>query len=435
MSTAIVAPFLSLNGKGWGWVSNRFEINKNLIEKEFALEKNNSFLLLGLDGGATKVSGYQVSVNDSDLTFDLSANHAEKAYSEIPGYLPDFKAVDISTQLKQRDDHSMQLTGSEKQQGAVYVESTAIVVEELVQQSANNRVLVGLGMPGLKTPDKRGIEVVANGPRILNYASLLEKRLELANIELIAPINQIGSDADYCGIGENYAKEGLFRDVENAYYLGGGTGVADALKLKGKLVFFDQIKPWMAKSWEMKTEDGHSLERFASAGGIQNLYAEIAGKDVTDLNRQKIYPLQIAAMAAEGDEAARKTFDMVVKNLSLLLFERISTIYASWQGLFSFVNPNRPALSTKHDYLGTLLDRIIIGQRLGELMDSEAGRTILRKPLIEQLSRLIASAGALDTTAKQHYENPENIIVTSKLRAAPALGAGIDAYLDYQSKK
>ncbi len=191
----------------------------------------------------------------------------------------------------------------------------------------------------------------------------------------------------------------------------------------------------MAKSWEMKAEDGRSLERFASAGGIQNLYAEIAGKDVAELNRQKIYPFQIAAMAAEGDESARKTFDLVVKNLSLLLFERISTVYAGWQGLFSFVNPNRPALSTKHDYLGTLLDRIIIGQRLGELMDSEAGRAILRKPLLEQLSRLIASAEALDAAAKRHYENPEKIIVTSKLRAAPALGAGIDAYLDYQSKK
>ena len=397
--------------------------------------KNNSFLLLGLDGGATKVSGYQVLVNDSNLTFDLSNNHAEKSYSEIPGYLPDFKAVDIPTQLKQRDEHTIRLTEAEKQQGAVYVEATAIVIEELVRKAGNNSVLVGIGMPGLKTPDKRGIEVVANGPRILNYASLLEKRLELEKIHLVAPIHQIGSDADYCGIGENYAKEGLFRDVDNAYYLGGGTGVADALKLKGKLVFFDQIKPWMAKSWEMKAEDGRSLERFASAGGIQNLYAEIAGKDVAELNRQKIYPLQIAAMAAEGDESARKTFDLVVKNLSLLLFERISTVYAGWQGLFSFVNPNRPALSTKHDYLGTLLDRIIIGQRLGELMDSEAGRAILRKPLLEQLSRLIASAEALDTAAKRHYENPEKIIVTSKLRAAPALGAGIDAYLDYQSKK
>jgi len=399
------------------------------------LERKPNFLLLGIDGGATKVSGYQVLANDSNLTFDLSSVHAEKSYSEIPGYLPDFKAVDIPTQLKQRDEHAIQLTEAEKQQGAVYVEATAIVIEQMVQQTGINNVLIGLGMPGLKTPDKRGIEVVANGPRILNYASLLEKRLELANVHLVAPLHQIGSDADYCGIGENYAKDGMFRGVDNAYYLGGGTGVADALKLKGKLVFFDQIKPWMAKSWEMKADDGRSLERFASAGGIQSIYAEIAGKDVAELNRQKIYPLQMASMALNGDETARKTFDLVVQNLSLLLFERLTTIYAGWQGLFTFVNPNRPALSKEHEYLGTLLDRIIIGQRLGELMDSEAGQIVLRQPLLQRLKDLVASAEALDAAARHHYENPEKLIVTSKLRAAPALGAGIDAYLNYQSRK
>ena len=396
------------------------------------MDNAKDFIVLGLDGGATKISGYQIQIDPDTSVFDLTANHAEKSYREIPGYKENFQAVDIGTQLREKEKGAIRLTEGEKQQGAVYVEAAAIVVEQLVKQSGQNNVLIGLGMPGLKTADQRGIEVVANGPRILNYASLFEDRLKLAKIRLVSPIHRIGSDADYCGIGENYAKEGLFRDVASAYYLGGGTGVADALKLKGQLVFFDQIKPWMAKSWEMKTADGRSLERFASAGGIQNLYAEMAGKDVAELNRQKIYPLQIASLAAEGEAAAQKTFALVVNNLGLLLFERISTIYAGWQGLFSFVNPNRPALSKQHAYLGTLLQRIIIGQRLGELMDSQAGNLVLRKPLFERFAELVAASKALDEKAKEHYAHPENIIVTSKLREAPALGAGIDAYLNYQ---
>ncbi len=398
------------------------------------MKKTINYLLLGIDGGATKVSAYRILIDDEG-TFTLGTAHAEKSYAEIPGYLSDFKPVDIQTQLAQKEQGRIQLTESEIQQGAVYVEATAVVIAELVRQTGIAKVLIGLGMPGLKTADKRGIEVVANGPRILNYASMLEKRLKLENITPLSPVHQIGSDADYCGIGENYAKDGLFRKTDNAYYLGGGTGVADALKLKGNLVFFDQIKPWMAKSWEMKANDGRSLERFASAGGIQNLYAELSGNDISDLNQRKIYPLQIAAMAAKGDKAAAQTFNLVVKNLSLLLFERISTIYAGWQGLFSFVNPNRPALAEKHEYLGTLLERIIIGQRLGELLDSEAGQRVVRQPLLRQLAEYISKSEVLDAKAKQHYAQLDYIIVTSKLRAAPALGAGIDAYLAYQNKK
>ena len=394
------------------------------------MEEKSNFLLLGIDGGATKVSAYQVLVTD-EQTFTLGTAHAEKSYSEIPGHVSHFKPVDIPTQLKERDEGKINLTAEEKQQGAVYVEATAVVIEQLVEQTGNNQILIGIGMPGLKTPDQRGIEVVANGPRILNYASMLEERLALKKIGLVAPIHRIGSDADYCGIGENYSSDGLFRDVQNAYYLGGGTGVADALKLKGELVFFDQIKPWMAKSWEMKSDDGRSLERFASAGGIQALYAEFAGKEVAELNAQKIYPLQIAVLAANGDEAAGKTFDLVVKNLALLLFERITTLFAGWQGLFTFVNPNRPALSSEHPYKGLLFDRIILGQRLGELLDSPAGQKVLKAPLFEQLARHIQASPVLDERAKTHYAQPETFVVTSRLREAPALGAGIDAYLHY----
>ncbi len=387
------------------------------------------FITIGIDGGASKVSAWLVEADASGVGFRLGELHAEKSYKEIPGFLPDFKPVAITTQLKEFEQGAVQPTADEEQQGAVYIEACAQVVEMIAGQSANKQLLIGIGMPGIKSQDKRGIAVLANGPRMLNYAKDLEERLALKHLQLAQPVSHLGSDADYCGIGENYAADGLFADIQNGYYLGGGTGVADALKLKGRLVPLDQTKTWLAKTWEMKNTQGISLERFASAGGIQSLYAQRCGKEISELNKEGIYPLQIAALALNGtDQAARETIEEVSLNIAALLFERIVTLYKGWQNRFAFVNPNRPALSASHPYLGGLFERIIIGQRLGELFGSPAGKKTVRQPALNQLSKLIATS-SLPDKAKSHYANLEEIIVPSRLREAPALGAGIDAML------
>lgn len=388
-------------------------------------------LLIGIDGGATKVSGWQVVVNEDNGTFELGNLSSSKSYREIPGFLADFKPVAIPDQLSQRDSANIQPTGAEEQQEAVYVEACARVIEDVYKKNSAKKILLGIGMPGLKTDDRRGIGVVANGPRMLHYAELLEERLAQKNIELLSPVHHLGSDADYCGIGENYAADGLFRNVKNAYYLGGGTGVADAMKLNGELLPFDLTKEWLAKTWEMKSADGRTLERFTSVAGMQAVYAEISGQELSELNERNIYPLQIAELAAKGDSAARKMIALAVENLTLLLYERITSLYSGSQGLFQFVNPNRPVLSKQHPYLKNVFERIIIGQRLGELFETASGKQVLRNPLFEKLSALVSNSGNLDAKAKKHYAGLNNIIKTSKLREAPALGAGIDAYLTY----
>lgn len=388
-------------------------------------------LLIGIDGGATKVSGWQVIPHDDNRTFKLGNLSSSKSYKEIPGFLADFKPVAIPEQLSQRDAGNIRLTSAEEQQEIVYVEACARVIEDLYEKNSGKKILAGIGMPGLKTEDRRGICVVANGPRMLHYADLLEERLARKDIEFLSPVHHLGSDADYCGIGENYAAGGLFRNVKNAYYLGGGTGVADAMKLHGELLPFDLIKEWLAKTWEMKSSDGRSLERFTSVGGMQAVYAEISGKKLSELNERNIYPLQIAGLAAKGDGPAQRMIELAVENLSLLLFERITSLYSGNRDIFRFVNPNRPPLNKQHPYLKTVFDCIIIGQRLGELFESDAGKRVLRNPLIEKLGALISNSENLDTEAKEHYADLNSLIKTSKLREAPALGAGIDAYLTY----
>ena len=396
---------------------------------------HHNFILIGVDGGATKINAWEIRFDEQTKKFTLGTLNAQRSYKDIPGFQADFEPVHIAVQIPEMLDGTTKATESEKQQEAVYVEACAQVIEKLSRQSGKDAVLTGIGMPGLKTENKRGIAAVANGPRMLHYSDLLEERLNLSQINFVAPVYHLGSDADYCGIGENFSKDGLFKDVENAYYLGGGTGVADALKLKRNLLPFDKTKEWLAKSWEMKSADGRSLERFASAGGIQSLYAAISGKSIQELNAQKFYPLQISEQAAKGDPDSIETLALTAQQLSLLLYERITTLYSGWQGLFYFMNGNRAPLDARHPFLGTLLDSIIIGQRLGELMDSDHGKETLYKPLLERLNHHIQKSTVLDEKAKTHYSDLNKMIKISRLREAPAIGAGIDAFQNYHKEK
>ena len=323
-------------------------------------------------------------------------------------------------------------TDDEQQQAAVYVEACAQVIEELIEKCNNNRVLIGIGMPGLKTGDKRGIAMIANGPRMIRFSDQLERRLQIREIDFVQPVHKLGSDADYCGIGENYSEDGLLRNVKNGYYLGGGTGAADAMKLNSQLVTFDEAKEWIAKSWEMKNADGLSMEQFASSGGIQNMYAKISRIDRIELNEKQIYPPQIAEMAKDSDNNAIKTFNLIAENLAILLYERITTIFAGWQEMLTFINPNKPELIKDHPFRNHVFYRIIIGQRLGDLFASDTGSIILKQPVLNKLDQFIQQSNLLDDIAKKHYKNLNEIIQISKLRAAPALGAGIDAYLNWK---
>ena len=393
--------------------------------------------LIGIDGGATKVSGWVVAYNSEDETFALTDDHAELSYSILDTFQPDFVPVSLNIQLAEFQANKSKPTDQEIRQGEAYVEACARVVISLAQTTGNHPVLIGLGMPGLKTENKRGIAMVANGPRIMNYATELENKLIKAGIELVTPVAHIGSDADYCGIGEKYARDGSFRNVKNAYYLGGGTGAADALLLKGELVPFDQTKSWLAKTWEMKNDLGLSLERYASASGLQHIYSLKSGIEVRQLNEDKIYPPIIANKALEGDKAAIGTFSDSAKYLALLFYERIVSLYCGSRDIFEFVNPTRAKPDKNHPYLKQCFDSISVGQRLGDLLNSRSGRQVLTTPLINILSELIDKSDSLPEEAKEHYLHGNELknerLVLSPLREAPALGAGIDAFLVHHS--
>lgn len=386
------------------------------------------FQIIGMDGGATKVSAWDVVKNGP--SFSLGEKSYTDQYINQNFFDSGFSPVDIQIQLEEMATESVQLTPAEKQQGNIILKTFVSVIQRV---HSGVPLLLGIGMPGLKTKNKRGIVAMANGPRIPNFCDLLEEMLSAINISLVAPIAQLGSDADYCGIGEEYATDGAFRNCKNGYYLGGGTGAADALKCDGKLLPLDQTKSWLAKTWEMKTDDDISLERFASAGGIQFIYSMKSGKPIKELIQDGIYPDQILNLAIAGNTTAIDTLEFVSKSLAHLFYERIETLFSGWQYPFQFLNPNRDRLEPTHPYLGHVFDRLIIGQRLGDLMETSKSSPYLWKPFLMHLQTYISNSDFLSTSAKHHYLNNglEKLFFLSQLRDAPALGAGIDATLQF----
>jgi len=394
-----------------------------------------NILLIGIDGGATKVSGWIINYQEQTKLFHISDINLQKKYSDYPDHNPGFTPVDIKTQLVEMNK-KIHLTNEEKKQGDVYMNATADVIIGLLKKFPEKKAFIGIGMPGLKTADKRGISAIANGPRMPGFSEYIESIIREENLPLGAPIAHLGSDADYCGLGEEYSADGLFRDVQNAYYLGGGTGVADALKLEGELIPFDQTKNWIAKAWEMQCDTGISFERYASAAGIQFIYSRYGNISVEELNNNHIYPPQILGKALSGDKAAVDTINDVSINIATLIYERITTIYSGWTGLFSFVNPARELTEKDHKYRSVLLDRIIIGQRLGDLLDNSKQTPLLWSRIIERLSELFNKNNE-NRLKKKYLQNGrfrEDFITISKLREAPAIGAGVDAWLTCEKR-
>ena len=366
-------------------------------------------LLIGVDGGATEVKAHAVACDDlaRASAFALRPESAARVYSQLPEFAP----LPVGEQLAQRDSGRTQLSAPEIEQGRLWVAAAAEAIIETAHACAAQRVLVGIGMPGLKTPDSRGICVINNGPRMPEYLTLLERNLAQAGVALASPIAALGSDADYCGLGEEYAAEGLFRDVQNAYYVGGGTGLADALKLRGKLVPFDAAKSWLLKSWQIPSALGPTFEQLVSASALNRVWAnwtdvasaprgrrsapETLHTADTALQLASIYP-ERAALA--GDPRAAAWLDTAALVLAELISERLRTIKLGRACVphrgdaYGKLNPN-------HDYRGTLLDRVIIGQRIGLIYADPRYRTVFGDQLDTYLAAWIARGGDAEMAA------------------------------------
>ena len=380
------------------------------------------YVLIGVDGGATEVKAHAVACDDPDdaRSFELRAEAASRKYERVPGFQP----VPLTGQLAQRDGGRTGLSAQEDEQGALWIDAAGEVVAEVVERCGVRRALVGMGMPGLKTPNGRGICVINNGPRVPDYLCRFERRLAEMGVELIAPVARLGSDADYCGLGEEHAAEGSFRGIDSAYYAGGGTGVADAMKLRGRLVPFDQAKTWILKSWQIPSAVGPTFEKLVSAQSLNECYFNLIGvgpQSDTAVPCPEVH-------AAEGRPLARTLLNTTAMMLAELLFERIDTT-KNGRRAAPHRGPVYRQLDAEHEYRGTLLDRVVIGQRVGKIYADPRFRAVFAEKVDAHLAAFLAESGDRELVARYLEGNSlrPGVVYPSRLRAAPALGAAVDA--------
>ncbi|MCB9850301.1 MAG: ROK family protein [Phycisphaerales bacterium] len=373
-------------------------------------------VLIGVDGGATEVKAHEVGVDrpTNPQRFELRSAHASRVYRTHD----DFAPKPVAEQLAERDNPV--LSDGEISQGAEWIESAAAAIAETAVSAGKHRLVVGMGMPGLKTADGRGIAVINNGPRMPKFFAQLEALLVGRGLELAAPLARLGSDADYCGLGEQWAADGTFRDVENAYYVGGGTGVADAMKLHGALVTFDAAREWMQKSWQMSSTQGPTFEQIVSAKSMNRGYRESIGQPDSHS-----FP---ESDALTGSPEAITWLAKVADALAELIVERIDTVKNGRRAI-----PERgeayAKLSADHPYRGTLLDRVVIGQRVGHIYADAKYRAVFGAKvdacIVERITALDDDALAAHCVAFGALKR--GFVRGSSLRAAPALGAAVAA--------
>ena len=417
--------------------------------------KPDDTLLIGLDGGATEAKAHAVARAEVDATttFSLLPASAARAYPRIEGFEP----LPVGEQLAQRSAGQPRLADAEIRQGALWTQAAADAIAEVAAALGARRIRVGAGMPGLKTPDGRGIDALNNGPRIPDYLEQLERGLSRAGLPLAEPIARLGSDADYCGLGEEHGAAGLFRDTRHAYYVGCGTGIADALKLRGALVPFDAAKGWIQKSWQMASSLGPTYERLVSARSLNEVFerlnpviepVEPGGResDAQDggthafsseqtspgetAPRSRPRPAYPEAAAAQGDGLAAAWLATAAWLLAELICERLCTVH-SGRAPAAFRGAAYAALDPRHAYRGVVLERVVIGQRIGQIFAAPQYRALFAAPLERRLADFLARYAAPDMVAAWLDADGrlrEGRLCASRLRAAPALGAAIAAY-------
>lgn len=388
--------------------------------------KEKEYIIIGIDGGGSKVSAGIIESKDIS-TFTIKSL-SQQYYNERSEFNSDFSPVAMDIQLNEYNTEEYNVTNDEVLQGKAIIESFH---NSIINLNIDKPILMGIGMVGLKTKDLRGIGAIANGPRIPNFCIQLEDALHKSNIHLHKPIQYIGSDADNCGIGEEYGKDGLFKDIQNGYYIGGGTGTADALKLKNELIPFDSISSWIAKSWEILNENNISMEQYSSLKGIQSIYSNYSEIPINELCNESIYANEIFSRALKNEQAALLTCADITKYMSTLIVERVETIFSGWQNKFGLLNPKHSLLINNHPYKNNLLERIIIGQGLGKLFHLSKNTPLLWDPLHNNIYDMIQKSRVLPSEAKKFlFENgtlKKGFIMTSNLDNSALLGAGVTA--------
>ena len=329
----------------------------------------NNPLLLGLDGGATKILAQKCTIDPRSSLIIPKEEYHESNYRDSHKFNSGFIPIDLAQQKKEAKENNYSFSEQEINQSASVIDTIVKVIESSAKEK--NISKVGLCFPGIKTANYDGISIMANGPRNINMLSMINKMLK-PKLDRKISIKTIYNDSECCVIGEWKSSIGKLRDCKNAIYVGGGTGIADGIILNNKIVDKD-----IKRSWELIMPSGESVEQCLSLGGM-----------LSQWNKEKEKPIK----------AIVSLFDQAVSGNNFA-----NSIIEKAEKAFAFLIERRMEFFQSHN---SKPEKIVIGQRLGNLLTEK------NNPL-----------------AKLIFQNNHNVLVEiSTDRRTAALGAAYKAH-------
>ena len=220
---------------------------------------------------------------------------------------------------------------------------------------------------------------MVNGPRNLNMISEINEKID-SDLGLFTKINKIYDDSLSCVIGEKFSPDGKLKDCSNAIYIGGGTGIADGILLNNKILDL-KIELQIKKSWQIKVENGDSVEDHFSLSGLCKKWSPKKPKSVELL-------IELFDKAKNNDSFASQILEDAGKAFQLLINSRIQ--FFESKGLYP--------------------EKIIIGQRMGNILNKKNHplKSVIYKynvkniPIELSLNRNTAALGVAQSALDEH---------------------------------
>ncbi len=340
-------------------------------------------LAIGVDGGASGVRALAVR-RRSDGLFEAAGEIARRDHDP-------FGADDFIAQRAEAADP--RLADVEIDASRERVRATAQVIA--LAAGGRRSIALGICWPGQKSADGRGIVVMRNGPRDPSFLDHLETELAARGLELAAPIPRLASDGVTGALGERWSVAGGLRDVENALYFAGGSGLAEALLVAGRVRALDEIEPPLPKAFALRIP--------AWSLTLKALDRDLAVyEDVLSPGRWPSSPTDVDRLLRMGSARGHVDWSVAVRRD---LRRTSSTLRMAADALVRYIQDRMQRL---RDLGYSAPERAVVGARLGALIALPEARAMLH-------DRIVANLGAAGL--------PTDFVRASTLLEAPCYGA------------
>jgi len=365
---------------------------------------------IGLDCGASVHKAYALElVRTGDaLALEPSGASAHVNYTPVDGFAP----LPVAQQLEQARAAEIAASEAERASARAWTACASAAVLAVARASGARQVRLGVCAPGLKRADGRGLIALANGPRVPDFATELERALAEADCALERPLARIHGDARACVEGERCARAGLLHELECAWLVAGGTGLGEALLAAGRACDFEDFGGRLRRAYESPAPEGGSCEQAIAPGALARAHA-LASKRALPLSEHE----QPERCAERGEPGSAELLARAARALAALVTERVLALHA---GALA------PLVSA-----GSVPQRIALVQRLGELHARPSARAFFAEPFeraaAERIAEHAPSALRAALLASEAERGSPRLragwIASPGLRAAPAIGA------------